>query len=713
MNSKKIIILACLTLAVLLFYTQGVNDYLKLETLKALQSGWSEAYQARPLKIIAIYFVIYVAVTGLSMPGAALMTLLGGALFGVIQGTVIVSFASTIGATIAFLLSRYLFRDWVQEKFSRQLATINHGIEREGNYYLFTLRLVPLLPFFMINLLMGLTPIKAFHYFWVSQVGMFLGTIVYVNAGTQLASLESISGILSPTLIISFSLIGFLPLIAKKIVSFFDARKVYKKYKGLKPKSFERNLVVIGAGSAGLVSSYIASAVKAKVTLVEQAKMGGDCLNTGCVPSKSLIRISNLIYEMNQAEKLGLKNNASDYDFSDVMSRVQQVIKKIEPHDSVERYSQLGVECISGEAKIITPWEVEVNGRRINAKNIIIASGAEPFMPPIPGLEQVAAVNSETVWALKALPKRLVVMGGGPIGCELSQCFARLGSEVSLVEMTPRVFIKEDVDVSAYVEQQFQKESIRVLTDHEVKSVARHGMEIKLLCEHKGSTVEILCDQILVAVGRKARVSNMGLEELGIELNTNGTLAVNEYMQTRFPNILACGDVAGPYQFTHVAAHQAWYAAVNSLFDIVKKFKVDYSVIPWCTFTDPEVARVGLNEQEAKAQGIAYEVTRFAIDDLDRAIVDGEDRGFIKVLTVPGKDKILGVTIVGHNAGEIIAEYVLAMKHRIGLNKILGTIHVYPTMAEANKYLAGEWKKNHTSAKLLNWLERFHHWRLG
>lgn len=713
MNSKKIIILVCLTLAVLLFYTQGVHDYLKLETLKALQSGWSEAYQARPLKIIAIYFVIYVAVTGLSLPGAALMTLLGGALFGVVQGTIIISFASTIGATIAFLLSRYLFRDWVQEKFSRQLVTINHGIEREGNYYLFTLRLVPLFPFFMINLLMGLTPIKAFHFFWVSQVGMLLGTLVYVNAGTQLASLESISGILSPTLIISFSLIGFLPLIAKKIVSFFDARKVYKKYKGLKPKSFDRNLVVIGAGSAGLVSSYIASAVKAKVTLIEQAKMGGDCLNTGCVPSKSLIRISNLIYEMSQAERLGLKNNTSDYDFSDLMSRVQQVIKKIEPHDSVERYSQLGVECISGEAKITTPWEVEVNGRRISAKNIIIASGAEPLMPPIPGLKQVAAVNSETVWALKALPKRLVVMGGGPIGCELSQCFARLGSEVSLVEMTPRVLIKEDVDVSAYVEQQFQKESIRVLTDHKVKSVARHGMEIKLLCEHKGSTVEILCDQILVAVGRKARVDNMGLEELGIELNTNGTLAVNEYMQTRFPNILACGDVAGPYLFTHVAAHQAWYAAVNSLFGIVKKFKVDYSVIPWCTFSDPEVARVGLNEQEAKAQGIAYEVTRFAIDDLDRAIVDGEDKGFIKVLTVPGKDKILGVTIVGHHAGEIIAEYVLAMKHRIGLNKILGTIHIYPTMAEANKYVAGEWKRNHTSAKLLNWLERFHHWRLG
>ena len=660
---------------------------------------------------------MYVAVTALSLPGATLMTLVGGALFGTALGIAIISFASTIGATCAFLLSRYLFKDWVQKRFSKQLATINEGIEKEGSYYLFTLRLVPLLPFFIINLVMGLTSIKTFSFYWVSQVGMFLGTLVYVNAGTQLAKLDSLAGILSPALIISFSLLGLLPLITKKITELINSRKVYKKYNSQKPDSFDQNLVVIGGGAAGLVSSYIASAVKAKVTLIEQNKMGGDCLNTGCVPSKSLIHTSSLINKMSNAEKMGINNVSYECNFAEVMSRVQRVIKQIEPHDSVERYRDLGVECISGQAKIISPWCVEVNGKKITTKNIVIASGAEPAMPGIPGLKEANAINSDTVWQLKALPKRLVIMGGGPIGSELSQCFARLGSEVTLVEMLPRVLIKEDEEVSGFVEQAFQQDGILVLTSHKVKSVSvidgENGKEKILHCEFNGEELEIPTDEILVAVGRKARVENMGLAELGFELNKNGTLTVNEYMQTRYPNIYACGDVAGPYQFTHVAAHQAWYAAVNSLFGIFKKFKVDYSVIPWCTYTNPEVARVGINELEATEQGIDYEVTRFGIDDLDRAIVDGEDKGFIKVLTVPGKDKILGVTIVGHHAGDIIAEYVLAMKHGLGLNKILGTIHIYPTMAEANKYVAGEWKKNHTSEKLLQYLKRFHNWRLN
>lgn len=717
MNIKKTLILLVIIILAVLLYTLGINEYLNLNTLKSFQNEWTEAYQARPIEIISLYFIMYVAVTGLSLPGATLMTLVGGALFGTALGTAIISFASTIGATIAFLLSRYFFKDWVQKKFSKQLVTINEGIEKEGNYYLFTLRLVPLFPFFIINLVMGLTPIKTFSFYWVSQVGMFLGTLVYVNAGTQLAKLDSLSGILSPALIVSFSLIGLLPLVTKKITQLINSRKVYKKYKSQKPDSFDQNLVVIGGGAAGLVSSYIASAVKAKVTLIEQNKMGGDCLNTGCVPSKSLIHTSALMHNMNNAENLGINNVSYECNFAEVMSRVQRVIRQIEPHDSVERYRDLGVECISGQAKIISPWCVEVNGKKITTKNIVIASGAEPAMPGIPGLKEANAINSDTVWQLKALPKRMVIMGGGPIGSELSQCFSRLGSEVTIVEMLPRVLIREDEEVSDFVEQAFHQDGIRVLASHKVKSVSvrdsENGKEKILHCEFNGQDLEIPTDEILVAVGRKARVENMGLENLGIELNNNGALRVNEYMQTRYPNIYACGDVAGPYQFTHVAAHQAWYAAVNSLFGVFKKFRVDYSVIPWCTYTNPEVARVGLNEQEAREQGIDYEVTRFGIDDLDRAIVDGEDKGFIKVLTVPEKDKILGVTIVGHHAGDIIAEYVLAMKHGLGLNKILETIHIYPTMAEANKYVAGEWKRNHTSEKLLQYLKRFHNWRLG
>ena len=712
MDIKKILILVVVIFLAIVLYKLGLNEYLNLNALKSFQTEWTEAYHQKPAEIIAIYFLIYVVVTGLSLPGATLMTLVGGAMFGLAMGVLIISFASTIGATIAFLLSRYLFRDWVQTKFARQLLAVNEGIEKEGSYYLFTLRLVPLFPFFIINMVMGLTPIKTFSFYWVSQVGMFLGTIVYVNAGTQLAKLDGVAGILSTELIISFSLIGLLPLVTKKLVDFINARKIYKPYQDSRPNQFDTNLVVIGGGAAGLVSSYIASAVKAKVTLVEQGKMGGDCLNTGCVPSKSLIRAASLLNDIKTAENLGLKNISYECHFSEVMLRVRQIVKEIEPHDSVERYTELGVECISGHAKITSPWCVEVNGNKINTKNIIIASGAEPFVPDIPGIDKVSILTSDNIWNLESLPRRLAIMGGGPIACELGQCFARLGSEVTIVEMLPEILSKEDNEVSKFLESLLLNEGVKILTKHEVIEIAGNGEERKLICNCNGEKTEIACDQLLVAVGRKARVNSMGLEELGIEFNTDATIKVNEFMQTCYPNIYACGDVAGPYQFTHVASHQAWYAVVNSLFGIVKKFRVDYSVIPWCTFTDPQVARVGLNEKEAQSRDLDYEVTRFELKDLDRAIIEGKKEGFIKVLTVPGKDKILGVTVVGYKADDMLAEFVLAMKHGIGLNKLLSTLHIYPTMMEANKYVSGEWKKSTSSDYLLSWIERFHQWRL-
>lgn len=480
-----------------------------------------------------------------------------------------------------------------------------------------------------------------------------------------------------------------------------------------KPKQFDRNLIVIGAGAAGLVTSYIAAMVKANVTLIEGHKMGGDCLNTGCVPSKSLLRSARIISYINRAREFGLKKMTPEFEFADVMERVQRSVRAIEPHDSVARYTELGVECIKGYATLVSPWEVEVNGQRLSARSIVIATGARPAVPPIPGLANTGYLTSDTVWELRQKPRRMVVLGGGPIGSELSQAFARLGVDITQIEMLPRILFREDEDVSALVTEAFKREGIRVLTDHKVVAVEQYARDKVVICEYKGQRVKVPCDEILVAVGRAPNTDGLGLEALEIELNANRTLKVDEYLRVpKYPHILACGDVVGPYQFTHVAAHQAWYASVNGLFAPFKKFRADYSVIPWATFTDPEVARVGLNEQEAKAQNIPFEVVRYGIDDLDRAIADEEAHGFVKVLTVPGKDRILGVTIVGHHAGDLIAEYVLAMKHGLGLNKLLGTIHIYPTMNEANKYAAGEWKKAHKPEWLLKWVARFHRWRL-
>lgn len=714
---KKIILLLIVA-AVVAVFAFDLHSLLTLDSLKNRLEQFREFQAESPFMVAGVFFAAYVVVTAFSIPGAAVMTLAAGALFGLLQGLVIVSFASTIGATLAFVGARYLLRDTVQAKFANRLKAINEGVEREGAFYLFTLRLVPVFPFFLINLLMGLTSMKAITFFWVSQLGMLAGTAVYVNAGTELAEINSLAGILSPGLILSFVLLGVFPLIAKKITDKIKARKVYAKW--TKPAKYDRNLVVIGAGAAGLVSSYIAAAVKAKVTLVEAHKMGGDCLNFGCVPSKALIKSAKLAHQMRHAARYGLHAATPSFSFKVVMARVHEIIKAIEPHDSVERYTGLGVDVVQGYAKIIDPWTVEIrhnNGEtsRLTTRSIVIAAGAQPVVPPLPGIETSGYLTSDTLWdefaKREELPKRLVVLGGGPIGCELAQAFARLGSQVTQVEMGERIMVREDPEISAMAAESMRADGVAILTDHKAIRFERQGEQKILIVEHKGNTVEIPYDDVICAVGRKARLSGYGLEDIGVE--TKRTVTTNEYLETLYPNIFAAGDVAGPYQFTHVASHQAWYASVNALFGHFKKFKADYRVIPWATFTDPEVARVGLNEQDAKEQGVEYEVTRYGIDDLDRAIADSEAHGVVKVLTVPGKDKILGVTIAGVHAGDLLAEFVLAMKHGLGLNKILGTIHTYPTWAEANKYAAGEWKRAHAPEKVLVWLGKYHAWRLG
>ncbi len=720
MNLRKVALLIAVLLGIVAFFALDLNRYFSLDFLKESQARFAELRQTQPLQLAAGFFLIYVAVTALSLPGATIVTLAGGAIFGLGWGLLLVSFASSIGATLAFLTARFLLRDSVQSRFGQRLADMDKGIQKDGAFYLFTLRLIPVVPFFVINLLMGLTKMKAWTFYWVSQLGMLAGTAVYVNAGTQLGQIESLQGILSPGLLGSFVLLGLFPLIARKVVEAVQKRKVYAKWASVRPGSFDRNLIVIGAGAGGLVSAYIAAAVKAKVTLIEAHKMGGDCLNYGCVPSKALIKSAKLAHQMRHGANYGLNDTTPSFSFKAVMQRIHDVIAAIEPHDSVERYTGLGVEVLQGYAKLVNPWTVEIalnegGTQRLTARSIVIAAGARPFVPPLPGLNDVGYVTSDTLWdefaKLDEVPRRLVVLGGGPIGSELAQSFARLGSQVTQVEMGARIMVREDEEVSALAKASLEADGVAVLTGHKALRCELVDGEKTLVVEHGGAEKRIAFDQLLCAVGRVARLTGYGLEDLGIP--TNRTVETNEYLQTIYPNIYAAGDVAGPYQFTHVAAHQAWYAAVNALFGDFKKFKADYSVIPWATFIDPEVARVGLNEQEAKEKNIPYEVTQYGIDDLDRAIADSEAHGFVKVLTVPGKDKILGVTIVGTHAGDLLAEYVLAMKHGLGLNKILGTIHTYPTLAEANKYAAGEWKRAHQPHQLLAWVKKFHDWKRG
>ena len=715
---KKIALLGVIVAAIFSFFYFDLNSYLTLQGMKDSLDTFQSQIAQNPVLSIGVFFAIYVAVTALSLPGAAILTLAAGALFGLVQGLVIVSFASSVGATLAFLVSRFILRDTVRNKFKEKLKKIDEGVEKQGAFYLFTLRLVPVFPFFLINLLMGLTSLKTWTFYWVSQVGMLAGTAVYVNAGTQLAQIDSLSGIVSPGLIFSFVLLGIFPWIAKAIVAVVNRRRVYKGYS--KPKKFDRNLVVIGAGAGGLVTSYIAAAVKAKVTLVEAGEMGGDCLNYGCVPSKAIIKTAKVANQMRHADNYGLEPVTPAMSFKRVMARVHEVIAAIAPNDSVERYTSLGVDVVKGYAKIIDPWTVEIKKndggtQTLTTKNIVVATGAAPFIPELPGIEQSGYVTSDTLWTkfaeLEDAPKRLIVLGGGPIGCELAQAFSRIGSDVTQVERAPRLMGREDADVAEYAESVLRESGVNVLTSHDALRFEQQDGEKVLVVAKEGVESTIAYDEVIVAVGRKARLHGFGLEDLGIQFDR--TIETDEYLQTLMPNIFAAGDVVGPYQFTHVAAHQAWYAAVNALFGTFKKFKVDYRVIPWTTFIDPEVARVGINERDAGEQDIDVEVTRYEFAELDRAVAESARKGFIKVLTPPGKDKILGVTIVSEHAGDLLAEFVVAMKHDLGLNKILGTIHAYPTWAEGAKYAAGNWKRANAPEKLLSYVEKFHTWRRG
>lgn len=733
MKRAQWLLVAALAAALLGFALLGGAQYVSLAYWQESRAQVVQWYGQWPWQVRLGFFVLYVLVCALSFPGAAVLTMAGAAVLGFWWALVLVSFASTIGATLAMLGARYALRDVVQRRFARQLADINTGLARDGALYLLSLRLIPVVPFFAINLAMGLTTVRVGTYYWVSQVGMLPGTVVYVNAGSQLTGLHSLADVASPTVWGAFALLGLFPLLAKWLRDNLVRRRVYAPWAASKPKHFDRNLIVIGAGAGGLVSAYLAAAAQAKVTLVEAHRMGGDCLHTGCVPSKTLIRSAHLAHQMRHASRYGLHSGTRSIheghspislqkspvvDFAAVMQRVRSVIAAIAPHDSVERYTALGVDVVPGHARLRSPWEVEItrtdgSTQVLTTRSIVLATGAQPVVPDLPGLQAMGYLTSETLWAyldtLAAAPERLVVLGGGPIGCELAQALARLGSRVTLVEQGPRLLPREDEDVSALLAQSLRDDGVEVLlATRALRCHMRDDRKLLIVDGGQGER-ELPLDALLCAVGRAPRLLGMGLEALG--LLDAAALPTGATLQTLLPNIYAVGDVAGPYQYTHAAAHQAWYATVNALLGGVYRLKADYRALPSVTFTDPAVARVGLNRAQAAAQGLAVEETRYALDDLDRALCDGETAGFVQVLTAAGSDTILGVTIVGSRAAEMLPEWVLALQHGLGLNKVLGTVHAYPSWSEANQRTAGTWKRSHAPQALLRLAEKWHRWR--
>lgn len=694
-----------LLLAAILVLALLARGYLDPHGVAARVTSARDWIALNPGSAAFLFAITYIVVTGLSLPGATALSLLGGSLFGLWLGTLLVSFASTIGATISMVVARFFLRGSVERRFPDAVAKVDRGVALDGTRYLFALRLVPVFPFFLVNVAMGLTRMPVVTFAWVSLLGALPATILYVNAGEQLGSIENAGDILSLRILLAFAALAALPFAAKAGSAWWGNRNALRTWK--RPRRFDYNLLVIGAGSAGLVTAYVAAAARARVALIEQGKMGGDCLNTGCIPSKTLIRSAKLAKEGNHPERFGLSGRL-DPDFPSIMRRIEGAIARVAPHDSVERYSRLGVDVVKGRAKLIDPWTVDVDGRRLTGRRIVLATGAEPAHPPIPGLADVEPLTSETLWGLTEMPERLLVLGGGAIGCELAQSFARLGCRTTLVEALPRLLAREDEEVGDAMRASLEADGVTIITGASVRSF-EPGAQARFAVLSDDRRLSF--DRVLVAVGRRPRTRGFGLEELG--LLDDGHLIVDERLRTRLPTVYAAGDVIGRLQFTHAAGHYAWFAAMNALFGSFKTWRLQTKAFPTVIYTDPEIARVGLSEAEARERGIAYEVTRYELAELDRAIADGANDGFVKVLTVPGRDRILGATIIGARAGDMLGEFTLAMQHGLGLNAILRTVHPYPGWTEAAKAVAGEWRRSHMPGWALNLSARVLQWQRG
>jgi pyruvate/2-oxoglutarate dehydrogenase complex dihydrolipoamide dehydrogenase (E3) component/uncharacterized membrane protein YdjX (TVP38/TMEM64 family) len=672
-----------------------VATFLNLEYVKIRYQDLELFEAENPFLSASLFFFLYVSVAALSIPGVLLMTLLSGAVFGFFKGFFLTSFASATGATIAFFISRFLLQDWVRSRFSFHFTSFMKSAEKDIDFYLFSLRMIPFFPFFLVNLLMGLTKISWKRFFLISQFGMATSSAVYVNAGAGLAQVASLSDLLSLKLLLSFTLLGIFPLFSRWVVARYKNNRAYRGYS--EPGSYDADLIVIGGGAGGLVTSIIAADAQAKVVLIEQDKQGGECLYTGCVPSKSIIRSSKIMSYLRRASEFGIVEVQGRIDFSSVMQRANEIIKKIEPHDSVERYQSLGVNCLKGTAIIKTPFLVQVGNRKITTRTIVVASGSRPRIPVIEGSSEIVYLTSETIWSIDQLPGCFLIIGGGAMGCEFAQAFQNFGSNVIQIESAERLLPKEDEEVSLVIQKRFIEIGIDVLVGHRLLKFKKDGNQKTAVVQRlsDGIILNIAFDQVLYATGRIPNVENFGLEELGVEISPRGGIKVNARLQTNFRNIFAVGDVVGPLQHTNMASHQGFYAALNSVIGGPLQLAADHRVVPYATFTDPEIARVGLCELDAKMAGIAFDVSRYDLTKNDRLLTDGEALGFVNVITAANSDEILGVTIVGHHASEQIAEFVFAMTHRMGLKSLSKVNHIYPTVSESNRLLASSWRRQH------------------
>ena len=703
-------------LALWLALVLGLEPARRLDLVAVQQAlgDWQAWRAGQPVQAAVLFAAVYLAVATLALPGAAVLSLVGGALFGLGWGTALVLVCATVGATASMLISRHLLGPWVAGRWGAQLQAVQDGLARDGARFLLSLRLLPVVPFFLLNLLMGLVPLRTRTYLWVSALGMLPATVVYVNAGQALAQIRSLDGLLSPAVLASLVLLAALPWVSRAIAGRTgSARQGAVAAAARKPRRFDRNLIVIGGGAGGLVTAYMAAALKARVTLVEAERLGGDCLYTGCVPSKALIHAARTAEQVRQAHRVGVKVGAPEIDWPAIARHLQSAVQAIEPHDSIERYTGLGVDVVQGRARLLDPWTVEIQTaqglQRLSARHIVLATGAEPVRPELPGLEQLPHACTDTLWRQLAerpqLPRRMLVLGGGAVGCELAQAFARLGVALTLVEQGAQLLAREDEDVAAAALEALQASGVQV----HLSSRALRCEDGRVWLQTPQGEQAVATDFVLAALGRRPRLQGLGLESLGLEVSHG--LATDASQRTAVPSLLAVGDAAGPWQLTHAAAHQGWHAALNALLGL--RLRADRAPMPQTLFLDPEIARIGLNEREVRARGLAHDCTRFDLAGLDRAITDGQTTGFIKLITAPGSDRLLGVTIVGAQAGELLAEYALAMRHGLGLNKILASTHAYPTLAEANKAAAGVWKRAHQPAWALRLLERWHAYRRG
>jgi pyruvate/2-oxoglutarate dehydrogenase complex dihydrolipoamide dehydrogenase (E3) component/uncharacterized membrane protein YdjX (TVP38/TMEM64 family) len=692
MSRTKLALILVIIAAIAAFFILGGSDYLTLGTLKGARDGLSAIVTEQPIAAALAFIATYIVIVALSLPGAAIMTLAAGALFGLIEGVALASIASTIGATLAMLAARFVARDWVRKRFPRAVEAVDKGVAKDGAVYLLSLRLAPVFPFFLVNLAMGLTAMPVVRYALVTWAGALPGTIAYTFAGTQLARIARPSDALSPGLIAAFLGLALVPLLGKWIANGVQRRRALGKFR--RPKKFDANLIVIGAGSGGLVASLVAAQLEAKVVLIERAEMGGDCLNTGCVPSKSLIRVARSVAEIRKSSLFGVTIAEPSVDFGAVMRRLNETVATIAPNDSVERFRGLGVDVRLGEARLVDPWTVTIDGGApISAPEIIIATGAAPVVPPIPGLAKSNFATSETLWtklsAMDRVPKRVAVLGAGPIGCELGQALQRLGSQVTIVAMSEQLLEREDKEAADIVARALQKDGVALKLGAVVERVEGEALQL--------GSEQVPFDLLIVAVGRKARLEGFGLDAF-------------DYIS--MPHIRFVGDAAGGEQFTHFAGHSGAIAAINALIGRFGRLKYD-KLVPRVTFTSPEVASVGLTEAQAKEQKREVEVFTYPLAEADRAVIDGVGEGLVKLVSAKGKDRVLGATIVAPNAGDLIVPWILAIKNGVGLKAMQSLIYPYPTMSEAGRAAAGEWRKAHSSERVLRLAERWNKWRRG